>query len=126
MTPPEILRALSLGHERWRGDALAAASSQRSELSSLLLERLAQAIAEIEKIEAARYPKPSLKRFLKARSPLFYGVFLMACLMRWGASRAFVCFLCGKRFIVAAQQGRLGFDTCSKVEVSTRIGCRAL
>jgi hypothetical protein len=35
MTPPEIPRALSLGHERWLGDAVTAASSQRSEVSSL-------------------------------------------------------------------------------------------
>ena len=78
MTPPEILKALSQGHERWPGDALEAASSQRSKVSSLLLEKLAQAVAEIERIEAAGFPKPSLKRFLKAPSPLFYGVFLLA------------------------------------------------
>ena len=126
MTQPQILRVLSLGHERWLADALATASSQRSELSALPLERLAQAVAEIEKIEAAGYPKPSLKRFLEARSPLFYGVFLMARLMRWGASRAFVCFLCGKQFIGAAQRGSLAFEMCSRFKLSRRISWRAL
>ena len=53
MTPPEILKALSQGHERWPGDALEAASSQRSKVSLLLLEKLAQTVAEIERIEAA-------------------------------------------------------------------------
>ena len=57
MTPSEILKALSQGHERWPGDALEAASSQRSEVSSLLLEKLAQAVAEIEKIEAGGFHK---------------------------------------------------------------------
>jgi Protein of unknown function (DUF1186) len=78
MTPSKILKALSHGHERWPGDALEAASSQRSDVSSLLLEKLAQAVAEIERIEAAGFPKASLKRFLKVPSPLFFGVFLLA------------------------------------------------
>ncbi len=56
MTPSEIMKALSQGHERWPGDALEAASSQRPELSTLLLEKLAQAVAEIEKLEAAGFP----------------------------------------------------------------------
>ena len=59
MTPPEILKALSQGHERWPGDALEAASSQRSKVSLLLLEKLAQTVAEIERIEAA-FPSASL------------------------------------------------------------------
>jgi hypothetical protein len=63
MTPSEILKAVSQGHERWPGDALEAASSQRSEVGSLLLEKLAQAVAEIERIEAAGFPKPSLSDF---------------------------------------------------------------
>ena len=67
MTPPEILKALSQGHERWPGDALEAASSQRSKVSLLLLEKLAQTVAEIERIEAAGFPKPSLKRRLRRR-----------------------------------------------------------
>ncbi len=89
MTPSEILKALSQGHERWPGDALEAASSQRSKVSSLLLEKLAQAVAETEKIEAAGFPKPSLKRFLKAPSPLFYGVFLLADWREKAAYRPF-------------------------------------
>ncbi len=89
MTPSEILKALSQGHERWPGDALEAASSQRSEVSSLLLEKLAQAVAEIEKIEAAGFPKASLKRFLKAPSPLFFGVFLLADWRERAAYRPF-------------------------------------
>jgi hypothetical protein len=56
MTPSEILKALSQGHERWPGDAPEAASSQRSKVSSLLLEKLAQPVAEIERIEAAGFP----------------------------------------------------------------------
>jgi len=59
MTPSEILKALSQGHERWPGDALEAASSRRSEVSALLLEKLAQTVAEIEKLEAAGFPKPA-------------------------------------------------------------------
>src|SRR5271166_5190333 len=57
MTPPEILKSLSQGHERWPGDALEAASSQRSEVSALLLAKLAQAVAEIENLDAAGFPK---------------------------------------------------------------------
>ncbi len=38
MTPPEIMTALSQGHERPPRDALEAASPQRSEVSSLLLK----------------------------------------------------------------------------------------
>jgi hypothetical protein len=78
MTPSEVLKALSQRHELWPGDAVGAASSQRSKVSSLLLEKLAQAVAEVERFEAAGFPKPRLKRFLKAPSPLFYGVFLRA------------------------------------------------
>ena len=76
MAPSEILKALSQGDERWPGNALEAASSQHSKVRSFLLEKLTQAVAEIERIEATGFPKPSLKRFLKAPSPLFYGVFL--------------------------------------------------
>jgi hypothetical protein len=61
VTPSEILKALSQGHKRWLGDALEAASSQRSKVSSLLLEKLAQAVAEIERIEAAGFLKSSLR-----------------------------------------------------------------
>ena len=89
MTPSEILKALSESHERWPGDALEAASSQRSKVSSLLLEKLAQAVAEIERIEASGFPKPSLKRFLRAPSPLFYGVFLLADWREKAAYRPF-------------------------------------
>ena len=78
MMPSQILKVLSQGHDRWPGEALEAASAQRSEVGVLLLEKLAQAVAEIEKIDAAGFPKASLKRFLKAPSPLFYGVFLLA------------------------------------------------
>jgi hypothetical protein len=60
VTPSEILKALSQGHKRL-GDALEAASSQRSKVSSLLLEKLAQAVAEIERIEAAGFLKSSLR-----------------------------------------------------------------
>ncbi len=89
MTPSEILKALSESHERWPGDALEAASSQCSKVSSLLFEKLAHAVAEIERIEAAGFPKPSLKRFLKAASPLFYGVFLPADWREKAAYRPF-------------------------------------
>jgi len=89
MAPSEILKALSQGHERWPGDALEAASSQRSKVSSLLLENLAQAVAEVERFEAAGFPKPRLKRFLKAPSPLFYGVFLLADWREKAAYRPF-------------------------------------
>jgi hypothetical protein len=89
MAPSEILKALSRGHERWPGDALEAASSQRSKVSSLLLENLAQAVAEVERFEAAGFPKPRLKRFLKAPSPLFYGVFLLADWREKAAYRPF-------------------------------------
>jgi len=78
MTPSQILKALSKKHDHWPGAAVEAASAQRSEVGSLLLEELSRAVAEIETIEAAGFPKPSVKRFLKARSPLFYGVFLLA------------------------------------------------
>ena len=71
MTPSEILKALSQGHERWPGDALEAASSQRSKVSSLLFEKLAQAVAKIERIEAAGFPKAQPERILGAPSPLF-------------------------------------------------------
>ena len=94
MTPSEILKALSQDHERWPGDALEAASSRCSEVSSLLLEKLAQAVAEIERIEAAGFPKPSLKRFLKAPSPLFYGVFLLADWRERAAYRPFARLIC--------------------------------
>ena len=56
---------------------------------SLLLEKLAQAVAEIEKLEAAGFPKASLKRFLKAPSPLFFGVFLLADWRERAAYRPF-------------------------------------
>src|SRR5271165_3247509 len=105
MTPSEILKALSLGHERWPGDAVEAASSQRSKLSSLLLEKLAQAVAEIERIEAAGFPKPSLKRFLKAPSPLFYGVFLLA---DWREKAAYRPFARLMRFSWFAHRNLLG------------------
>ena len=52
-------------------------------------EKLAQAVAEIEKIEAAGFPKASLKRFLKAPSPLFFGVFLLADWRERAAYRPF-------------------------------------
>ncbi len=64
MTPSQILKALSQGHARLPGEALEAASSQRSEVSVLLLEKLTQGAAEIEKLEAAGLPKPSVTRFL--------------------------------------------------------------
>lgn len=105
MTPPEILKALSQGHERWPGDALEAASSQRSKVSLLLLEKLAQAVAEIERIEAAGFPKPSLKRFLKAPSPLFYGVFLLA---DWREKAAYRPFARLMRFPWVARDNLLG------------------
>ena len=105
MTPSEILKALSQGHERWPGDALEAASSQRSKVSSLLLEKLAQAVAEIERIEAAGFPKPSLKRFLKAPSPLFYGVFLLA---DWREKAAYRPFARLMRFPWVAHDNLLG------------------
>ena len=105
MTPSKILKALSHGHERWPGDALEAASSQRSDVSSLLLEKLAQAVAEIEKIEAAGFPKASLKRFLKAPSPLFYGVFLLADWRERAAYRPFARLM---RFPWVAHDNLLG------------------
>ncbi len=89
MTPLEIMKALSHGHGHWPGDALEAASSQRPEVSTLLLERLSQAVAEIEKLEAAGFTKPSVKRFLKTPSPLFYGVFLLADWHEQAAYRPF-------------------------------------
>ena len=52
MTPSEIMTALSKGHDRRPGDALEAAASQRSEVSALLLEKLAQVVAEIENLHA--------------------------------------------------------------------------
>ena len=105
MTPSKILKALSHGHERWPGDALGAASSQRSDVSSLLLEKLAQAVAEIEKIEAAGFPKAGLKRFLKAPSPLFYGVFLLA---DWREKAAYRPFARLMRFPWVAHDNLLG------------------
>ena len=105
MTPSEILEALSQGHERWPGDALEAASSQRSKVSSLLLEKLAQAVAEVERFEAAEFPKPSLKRFLKAPSPLFYGVFLLA---DWREKAAYLPFARLMRFPWVAHDNLLG------------------
>ena len=105
MTPPEILKALSQGHERWPGEALEAASSQRSEVSSLLLETLARAVAEIERIEAGGFTKPSLKRFLKAPSPLFFGVFLLA---DWREKAAYRPFARLMRFPWVAHDNLLG------------------
>ena len=105
MTPSEILKALSQGHERWPGDAIEAASSQRSEVRSLLFEKLAQAVAEIERIEAAGFSKPSLKRFLKAPSPLFYGVFLLA---DWREKAAYRPFARLMRFPWVAHDNLLG------------------
>jgi Protein of unknown function (DUF1186) len=105
MTPSKILKALSHGHERWPGDALEAASSQRSDVSSLLLEKLAQAVAEIEKIEAAGFPKAGLKRLLKAPSPLFYGVFLLA---DWREKAAYRPFARLMRFPWVAHDNLLG------------------
>jgi hypothetical protein len=89
MTPSEILKSLSQGHERWPGDALEAASSQRSEVSALLLATLAQAVAEIENLDAAGFPKAKVKRYLKAPSPLFFGVFLLADWRERAAYRPF-------------------------------------
>jgi len=89
MTPSQILQVLSQGHDRWPGEALEAASAQRSEVGVLLLEKLAQAVAEIEKIDTAGFPKAGLKRFLKAPSPLFFGVFLLADWRERGAYRPF-------------------------------------
>jgi Protein of unknown function (DUF1186) len=105
MTPSEILKALSQGHERWPGDALEAASSQRSKVSSLLLEKLAQAVAEIEKMEAARFPKPILMRFPKTPSPLTYGVFLLA---DWRENPAYRPFARLMRFPWVAHDNLLG------------------
>ena len=105
MTPSEILKALSLGHECWPGDALEAASSQRSEVGSLLLEKLAQAAAEIERIEAAGFLKHNLKRLLKAPSPLFYGVFLLA---DWREKAAYRPFARLMRFPWVAHDNLLG------------------
>ena len=42
MTPSQILKVLSQGHDRWPGEALEAASAQRSEVGALLLEKLAR------------------------------------------------------------------------------------
>src|SRR5208337_416317 len=89
MTPSQIMKALSQGHVRLLGEALEAASAQHSEVGVLLLEKLAQAVAEIEKIEAAGFPKASLKQFLKAPSPLFFGVFLLADWREKAAYRPF-------------------------------------
>ena len=89
MTPLEIMKALSQGHEHWPADALEAASAERSALSALLLEKLTQGAAEIEKLEAVGFPKPSVKRFLKTPSPLFYGVFLLADWREHAAYRPF-------------------------------------
>ena len=108
MAPSEILEALSQGHERWPGDALEAASSQRTKVSSLLLEKLAQAVAKIERIERARFPKPNLKRFLKAPSPLFYGVFLLA---EWREKAAYRPFARLMRFPWVAHDNLLGEPT---------------
>jgi hypothetical protein len=105
MTPPEILKALSQAHERWPRDALEAASSQRSKVSSLLFEKLAQAVAEIERIEAAGFSKPSLRRFLRAPSPLFYGVFLLA---DWREKAAYRPFARLRRFPWVAHDNLLG------------------
>jgi hypothetical protein len=77
MTPSQIMKGLSKKHDRWPGAALEAASAQRSEVRPLLLEELSRGVAEIETIEAAGFPESSVKRFLKAPSPLFYGVFLL-------------------------------------------------
>jgi Protein of unknown function (DUF1186) len=104
VTPSEILKALSQGHKRL-GDALEAASSQRSKVSSLLLEKLAQAVAEIERIEAAGFLKSSLRRFLKAPSPLFYGVFLLA---DWREKAAYRPFARLMRFPWVAHDNLLG------------------
>ena len=105
MAPSEILKALSQGHERWPGDALEAASSQRSKVSSLLFEKLAQAVAGIERIETAGFPKPSLKRFLKGPSPLFYGVFLLP---DWREKAAYRPFARLMRFPWVAHDNLLG------------------
>jgi len=105
MAPSEILKALSQGHERWPGDALEAASSQRSKVSSLLLEKLAQAVAEVDRFEAAGFPKPSLKRFLKGPSPLFYGVFLLP---DWREKAAYRPFARLMRFPWVAHDNLLG------------------
>ena len=70
MTPSEVLKALSQRHELWPGDAVGAASSQRSKVSSLLLEKLAQAVAEIERIDASGFPKPILMRCLERSAEL--------------------------------------------------------
>ena len=89
MTPSQIMKALSQGHEHWPADALGAASTQRSALGALLLENLAQGVAEIETLEAAGFPEPRVKRFLRTPSPLFYGVFLLADWRERAAYRPF-------------------------------------
>ena len=47
---------------------------------------MTQGAAEIETLEAAGFPEPSVKRFLKTSSPLVYGVFLLA---DWGEHAAY-------------------------------------
>jgi len=89
MLPSQVVKALSQGHEVWPGVALAVALSQRPLISALLLEELTQGAEEIEKLEAAGFPKPSVKRFLKTPSPLFYGVFLLAESREQAAYRPF-------------------------------------
>ncbi len=105
MTPPEIVKDLSQGHDRWPGDALEAASSQRSEVSSLLLEKLAQAVVVIEKLDAAGFPKAKVRRFLKAPSPLFFGVFLLADWRERAAYRPFARLM---RFRLVSHDNLLG------------------
>ena len=59
-TLSQVLKASSQRHELWPGDAVGAASSQRSKVSSLLLEKLAQAVAEIEEIRRVGISKAHL------------------------------------------------------------------
>ena len=61
----------------------------RPPVSSLLLKNLGQAVAEIEKLEAAGFPESKVKRFLKAPSPSFFGAFLLADWREKAAYRPF-------------------------------------
>jgi hypothetical protein len=66
---------------------------------------LAQAVAEIERIEAAGFPKPSLRRFLRAPSTLFYGVLLLP---DWREKAAYRPFARLMRFPWVAHDNLLG------------------
>jgi len=54
---------------------------------------LAQVVAEIENLHAEGFPKAKVKRFLKAPSPLFFGVFLLADWRERAAYRSFARLL---------------------------------